>query len=364
MEETKGTILIVDDTPANIDILVEALRDDYEVEVVLDGYSALDMIETNPPDLILLDVMMPGIDGFEVCRRIKADEATRDIPILFVTVLEEMKDEAIGLELGAIDYIHKPISVPLVKARVKNHMLLKQQKDRLEKSISILEHEKELLEQKAELGIMAGGLAHDISNVLLMSYLLELIPTQRPKTDEQWQDVLQSIDSVLGSIKLGSEIVLGFKSYLKDIGEEETVVPVDTLLQAIDIYKLKFGGDFAKELEKGLPPIKCKGHQIKRVFTNLFVNAMQAVDGIENPKILLKAWCKNDKVMVSIADNGHGIPETILPKIYDERFTTKKTGTGMGLFMVKQIMGAHDGNVEVFSEPGKGAKFTVSFPVA
>ncbi len=363
MKETQNTVLIVDDTPANIDVLFNALSDDYSLQVALDGCTALELVEEYPPDLILLDVIMPGMNGFEVCERLKSELTTRDIPILFVTALGDVKAETKGLECGAVDYIHKPINVPLVRARVKNHLALKHQKDLLKQSISLLQHEKELLEHKAELGIQAGGLAHDMSNVLMMSTLLEMIPKQRPETDEQWQKVLQAIDSVVGVLDLGAEICRGFTSYLQNIGEKETVVTLDNLLQAVNMYKRKFKGNFIKELEKGLPPIKCKGYQIKRVLINLFVNALQAVERIEEPKIELKAWFQDGKVMISIADNGDGIPPDILPKIFDERFTTKKTGTGLGLFMAKQIMNAHGGDIEVVSEPDKGAKFTLILPV-
>ncbi len=106
MTEThKETILIVDDTETNIDILSNVLEESYDVSVAMDGESALELVHTDPPDLILLDIMMPGMDGYEVCRRLKADEKTKDIPIIFVTAMGEIEDETKGFELGALDYI-------------------------------------------------------------------------------------------------------------------------------------------------------------------------------------------------------------------------------------------------------------------
>lgn len=128
------TVLVVDDTEANIDLLLETLSDSYEVCVALDGFSALEMVEENPPDLILLDIMMPGMDGYEVCRRIKANPRTKNIPIVFITAMSEVEDEIKGLELGAIDYLTKPISPPIVQARVKNHLELKLAKEGLEEA--------------------------------------------------------------------------------------------------------------------------------------------------------------------------------------------------------------------------------------
>jgi serine phosphatase RsbU (regulator of sigma subunit) len=128
-------VMVVDDTEANIDILVEALGDNYRVVVATDGESALEDIELNPPDLVLLDIMMPGLDGYEVCRQLKAKETTRHIPVIFLTALKEEGDEAKGLRLGAIDYITKPFNPELVKARVKNHLDLIRYRNHLEELV-------------------------------------------------------------------------------------------------------------------------------------------------------------------------------------------------------------------------------------
>jgi CheY-like chemotaxis protein len=136
MTEEKQTILVVDDVEINIDMLLEMLGEDHTVRVALDGESALKSVAKAPPDLILLDVMMPGVDGFEVCRRLKADPATRHIPIIFLTALSEDADESRGLDLGAVDYITKPFNPATVKARVRNHLELKAYRDRLESLVA------------------------------------------------------------------------------------------------------------------------------------------------------------------------------------------------------------------------------------
>ncbi|MEW5772448.1 MAG: hybrid sensor histidine kinase/response regulator [Thermodesulfobacteriota bacterium] len=123
----KPRVLVVDDTPANLRILSDALRTDFELALAPSGARALEIaFSEEPPDLILLDIMMPEMDGYEVCRRLKDDERTRDVPVLFVTAMAEAEDEAKGLALGAIDYITKPINPALVKARVRNHLALRQ----------------------------------------------------------------------------------------------------------------------------------------------------------------------------------------------------------------------------------------------
>lgn len=129
----KQRILVVDDTPTNIKILNETLRDEYAISVATNGKDALALARSeNAPDLILLDIMMPDMDGYEVCRQLKEDPATQAIPVLFVTAMGEVANEERGLSLGAVDYITKPFSPPIVKARVHNHMQLKLYRDHLE----------------------------------------------------------------------------------------------------------------------------------------------------------------------------------------------------------------------------------------
>lgn len=127
-----NTVLIVDDTEENIDILVDMLHTDYNLLVALDGLRAFELVEHNNPDLILLDVMMPGLDGYEVCRRLKKREDTKHIPIIFLTALADDKDEINGIELGAVDYIRKPFNPLIVKSRIKNNIMVKDYQNKLE----------------------------------------------------------------------------------------------------------------------------------------------------------------------------------------------------------------------------------------
>ena len=139
----KATVLIVDDTPENIDILVGILSDDYKIKVAIDGPRALALVAKSRPDLILLDVMMPGMNGYEVCKLLKQDPLTSHIPVIFVTALSEVADETQGFALGAVDYITKPVSAAVVKARVKTHLALYDQKRLLEQQVKIRTQELE-----------------------------------------------------------------------------------------------------------------------------------------------------------------------------------------------------------------------------
>ncbi|MBF0119889.1 MAG: two-component system response regulator [Desulfobacterales bacterium] len=141
-DSSNFTVMVVDDTEANIDVLVNTLEDIYDVKVAMDGETALADIIDEPPDLILLDIMMPGMDGYEVCQKLKSNEVTKNIPVIFLTAMTEEKDEAKGLSLGAVDYVTKPFSPELVKARVKNQLELKRHRDHLEELVQ--ERTKEL----------------------------------------------------------------------------------------------------------------------------------------------------------------------------------------------------------------------------
>jgi putative two-component system response regulator len=138
----KATVLVVDDTPDNLSLMSGLLKDDYKVKVANGGEKALKIAQSdNPPDLILLDIMMPGMDGYEVCQHLKSNPATRDIPVIFLTAKTEVEDEKKGLELGAVDYITKPVSPPIVMARVKTQLSLKASADFLRDKAEYLEVE-------------------------------------------------------------------------------------------------------------------------------------------------------------------------------------------------------------------------------
>ncbi len=137
----KDTILIVEDKKTNVDILVEAFADEYEITVALDGEKALKAVQTKLPDLILLDIIMKELNGYQVCQKLKSDPKTSDIPVIFVTAMDQEANEKKGLDVGGIDYITKPFNIPIVKARVKNHLELKNIKEKLKNKNHNLEQE-------------------------------------------------------------------------------------------------------------------------------------------------------------------------------------------------------------------------------
>ena len=147
-EEKKKVVLLVDDTPENIQIVNAILKDTYRIRIATNGPKALDLVHTDPvPDLILLDVLMPEMDGFEVCLRLKLDPTTRDIPVIFLTGATEVADETRGFEVGGVDYIHKPFSQAVVRARVHNHLMLRDARDQLARQLATIRAELETARQ-------------------------------------------------------------------------------------------------------------------------------------------------------------------------------------------------------------------------
>ncbi len=158
--QTKFTILAVDDTPENLDVVRGILASQYTVKVAINGPMALKIVEKQPPDLILLDIMMPGMNGYEVCERLKANPETSHIPVIFLTAMEQTADEASGFKLGAADYITKPVNPPILEARVKTHLALKQSMDELHKAYGIIKRQKDRMQEELNVG-------HDIQMSML-----------------------------------------------------------------------------------------------------------------------------------------------------------------------------------------------------
>ena len=208
------TVLVVDDTPDNLVLMAELLKGHYRIKVAPSGERALKIAQANPaPDLVLLDIMMPGMDGYEVCRQLKASETTRDIPVIFLTARADLEDERFGLELGAVDYITKPVSPPIVLARVQTHLALKATADFLRDKSAYLEREVALrtLEVQAiqDITIMAmASLAEtrndETGNHIRRTQLYVKALAERLRTHPRFEDALNErvIDLLYKSVPL------------------------------------------------------------------------------------------------------------------------------------------------------------------
>jgi signal transduction histidine kinase len=388
-------ILLVDDTPTNLKVLAEALQGQgWKTLMAADGESAIEQVEYRRPDLILLDVMMPGIDGFETCRRLKANPTSHDIPIIFMTALSDTLDKVRGLELGAVDYITKPFQQEEVIARTKLHLRLSQLTLQLEQQVaertqaltdSLAELQSTQLqlvqsEKMSTLGQMVSGIGHEINNPInFISGNLEYIRTyahdlfrlidlyqQKLPADAEINALRQSIDldylttdlpKIVRSMHDGTErlqdISLSLRTFAR--GDVSTTVEyqveegLDSTLMLLS-HRIKADEQrpaiaIVKQYQN-VPQIECYPGQLNQVFMNLIANAIDALeeanqvgnlaysDLLEQPnQIVISTEFDpiGNYLTIRIKDNGPGIPATVKTRIFEPSFTTKAVGKGTGL---------------------------------
>lgn len=406
----KPRVLIVDDDIGNIKLLANTLRDRYELSISTDGRDALETASTEQPDLILLDIQMPDMDGFMVCEKLKENQATRDIGVIFITGHNDIEVEIRGLELGAVDFITKPVNPPVILARIKTHILVLQNQKEL-KALSIerekiadelrihrdqleeivLARTKQLAhaERLATLGTFSAGMAHEINNPnsfisgnidFLKQYceLAEpiLIGHQGQDPSGRVGSFLEEVKATLEGMKDGSrriaKIIDSLKAYSRGGMEADKVEcrlaePVSDAQYLLQ-HRLKNGFHLTIDVANDLHII-CDRQQISQVFVNLLSNAMDALETMgENYEKRLKITGEqlDDHIWIKVSDNGPGIPEDALGRIFDPFYTSKgKTkGTGLGLSIVHGIIIDHAGQITVYSTSihTEGAEFIIILP--
>ncbi len=367
-KNTLYKIMIVDDIPTNIKVLGETLRADHEITFARSGQKALEIIEENPPDLVLLDIMMPGIDGYEVCRRLKKDKRTRDIPIIFITAKGEDEDEAKGLELGAVDYIAKPFNPVVVKARINTHLELKQHRDNLEDLVE--ERTSQLIhsDRLATLGTISAAIAHEIMNPLFsISLNAELI--QESFAGEKEGVVYSKIEKIIKNTRRISALVDGLRGYSRksDI-EKQNYILTEIIGEALNILNYRIANAGMTADTSGVPKdmtVYCDYQGLFQVFVNLITNAADASDTDEGGTIIVSSHREGNNAVICIRDNGPGMSEQMLNKIFDPFFTTKgrDQGTGLGLYIVSNIIEMHNGRISAISIEGTGTEFEIVLPM-
>ena len=408
-------ILIVDDELVSRKTLQKLMESFGECESVKNGEDALQVVMSeNPPDLILLDIMMPGMDGYEVLEKLKSVPQTKEIPVIFLSALDEKGDIIRGLEMGAVDYISKPFHKAEVKARARTHLSLKKMREELYAKNDILEGQVKEIQEKTEelrqkdlqliemdriagIGTLAAGIAHEINNPLafvksstgfLKKSLDKLIGAVRYWDDKpvpepllkDYNDYLarinfdhltNSLDSRYDRVKRGIERIMKIVNSLKSFSrvDMETVGRIDinqSIEEAVELLSTQDekNVEFVREFRE-VPLMECSSSEINQCLLHILKNALDALDHKGTVKIMTSYDEKEDQVITRIVDNGKGMPPDVLRQALNPFFTTKPvgSGTGVGLSMTERIIKRHGGKINISSKEGEGTAVTMTLPV-
>ncbi len=359
-------ILIVDDTEANIDILLNTLSDTYDISVAMDGASALEFLKNDIPDLILLDILMPGIDGYQVCRRIKADPRTEHIPVIFVTVQQDVDNETKGFSVGAVDYITKPFSPPVVKARVKTHMALKAASEKLKaqnkelKNTALLKEEIELMTR------------HDLKNPLsIILGVAELLGSD-PGLSSSVRSGMETIQHA--GLRMLHMINSSLDLFRMEKGTYElrsTRVDILKILQRISTDSQRSNQELQSRVKittptgRPAPGGSClvMGEELllHSMLANLINNALEASPSGEDVTIGIDC---NDTVHISVHNHGE-VPHEVRDRFFEKYVTSgKQRGTGLGTYTAKLIALTHGAEISLDTSQKGETTITVRLPSA
>jgi signal transduction histidine kinase len=358
----KYTILVVDDTPDNLALMSNLLKDEYKVKIASTGEKALQItLSDSPPDLILLDIMMPDIDGYEVCRRIKFDANTMNIPVIFLTAKVEVEDEKKGLDLGAVDYITKPISPPIVMARVKSHLALRAKNIELEMAKAVAD--KANLAKSEFLSSMSHELRSPLNAILGFAQLMDSeSPPPPPNQKESLTNILQAGWHLL---KLINEIL--------DLAKVESgQVPMSAEPVSLEEVMLECQNMISPQAQQrgiklSLPTfenaqfVHADRTRLKQIIINLLSNAIKYNSVLGTVSISCNTSTQG-RVRISVKDTGLGLSPEQVAQLFQPfnrlgRDVAGEEGTGIGLVVAKRLVEMMGGFIGVESELGVGSTF-------
>jgi two-component system sensor histidine kinase/response regulator len=360
----EGSLLVVDDSSANIDVLVDLLSPQYRIRVATNGKAALALCAKEIPDLILLDIMMPEMDGYEVCQRLKEMEETKSVPVIFITAKGETEDETKGLSLGAVDYISKPITPAVVLARVETHLKVNRQRQKIEKAYNQLQELEALRDNLVHMVV------HDMRTPLsVMRGYLELLQMQvefEPKQLKNFNSITRSCEWLIEMVSTLLDVSRFDNNEMPVKLEEQDIVQLVTAAAA-PYQSLEESPDVIVESPFDSILLQCDQSLIERVMTNLLANAVKFTPQEGTVHIALEKY--DQGVKVSVIDTGPGIAPEFHEKIF-EKFgqvemhnKRRKYSSGFGLTFCKMAIEAHGGIIGVDSEVDVGSTFWFCLPI-
>ena len=367
----KHTLLIIDDIVDNLMLLGEAMSSEYKIKVATGGVQGLELAVQNPkPDLILLDIMMPGIDGYEVCRRLKADDRTRHIPVVFLSALDKESDELQGLDAGAVDFITKPFKLEVVRARINTQLELL----RMRRQLQTARLKAEAASQSKS-GFLA-NMSHEIRTP--MSAIMGMTDLALEKASDPQQR------SYLETVKFSADSLLALINDILDFSKIEAgqmeldehpfllAEAIEAAMRTVSILSKEKGLEIILEIAPDVPvAVAGDSLRFRQIILNLLSNAIKFSEkGVIRINVTSEhVGPETTTLRVSVIDQGVGIKEDKVGFIFsafsqaDSSVSRKFGGTGLGLAICRQLCELMDGTISVASEYGKGStfSFTVMF---
>ena len=404
--EFKGyIILIIDDNPTNFGVIVDYLEESgFDILIARDGETGLKRAHIIQPDLILLDVMMPGIDGFETCRRLKADDKTKNIPVIFMTALDTPEDKVSGFNAGGIDYVTKPIEQQETLARIVTHLRIRdltlnlnakieelnQTQDKLVLKIEELNQTRQELvhsEKMASLGRLVAGFAHELNTPIGIAVgsattlqdeakKINQLMEQEEVEEDELLSALDSIDKgfnlTLSNLKRAANLVNSFKRTAVDqTSDEERAFHlhevINDIINTLHSHFKKTEIEIALDCPKALKIVSLPG-ALEQIITNLLMNSL--IHGFNQGQnagvIKINVQVNENHLHLEYADNGNGIAQENLEKIFEPFFSTYRAhgGSGLGMYICYNFITTQlQGTISCESTLGKGVVFHIDYPI-
>lgn len=363
---------MVDDSPVNLDVLSGTLSDKgYDISVATDGEMALKFAPLILPDLILLDIMMPGMDGFETCVKLKSDPITKDIPVIFLSAKTDSSDIVKGFKCGGVDYITKPFNETEVLIRVDTQLQLREKGKKLKEAQAQIKRYAEKLEKtNADLQIFASGASHDLKAPLRkIQQLGDRFKDKYEGTSvEEGKNILGKICNIAEQLSLLIDSVLEFsklENLPKSFERCELKPMVEKVVENLEVQISESGG---KVIVGDLPKVAGEPSLLYRLFQNIISNSIKYHrEGVAPIVNVSSSYCsETGQWKIEVSDNGIGIDEKYFDRIFKpfERLHGKNEfeGTGIGLATCQKIVDRLNGDITVQSRLGKGTTFCVALP--
>lgn len=356
----RDVILVVDDNPANLGVLFDLLKaSDYKVLMAVDGREGINCATEVRPDIILLDILMPGIDGFETCARLKEQPETKDIPIIFMTALSEVFDKIRGFELGAADYITKPFHHEEILARIKTQLTIRRQKKELETLIA---------SRDKFFSIIAHDLKSPISGIISGTGMLLSMFDKLER--EQIRELLFGMNEISHNVfNLLNNLLYWSLSQTGSVTPDPDILDVRRIVdETIELIKMN-----AAEKKISVINRVDENHRVfadkkmvETVLRNLLSNAIKYTG--ENGNVKAESVKTGDFIEIRVSDSGVGISAKNIEKLFrlDAKFrrrgTSNESGTGLGLILCKDFVEVNGGEIHVESLPDCGSMFGFTLP--